>query len=294
VLRISRFRLLLAILLAFAWISSARIAAQDTTSFDDSDQTPLGDVARNLRKNNPRPEQVIDNDNLDQVMSQAQNRHTSVLQFLMAGDDKNLRVAAPDVTCSLSFTAAATKALLSDQYAQMELPPSEIFKLNGTASIEGDALSVSLFNGTNWHVSEIDVAFTAVKNSVPAANANASGIAPLGGSTPPMLTVPQYDLESDGVRPEKKADHTLIYKMRAAAAPLSATSFSAPLNLDLASGQEWHWAIVQAKGYPPQNRIASTDKTSSGDAQIINPISNPSADQSVPLNPSPVALTQPQ
>jgi hypothetical protein len=292
VLEIFKFRFLLAILLASASVTSARVAAQDATSFDDSDQTPLGDIARNLRKNNPARERVIDNDNLDQVVNQAQNRHTSVLQFLMAGDTNNLRVAAPDVTCSLSFTAATTKALLSDQYAQMDLPPSEIFKLTGPATVEGDALTVSLFNGTDWHVSEIDVAFTVVKKSSPAADANAPGIAPLQGSAP-VLAVPQYDSELDSVRPDKKADHTVIYKMRAAAPPLSATSFSAPLNLDLLPGHEWHWAIVQAKGYPPQNRIAITDSTSSAAAQIVSPMPKPPSDEKT-QNPTPVALTERQ
>lgn len=291
-LRISKFRFLLVTLLASASLISARAAAQGAASLDDPDQAPLGDVARNLRKNNPLPEQVIDNDNLDQVMSQAQTRHTSVLQFLMAGDAKNFRVAAPDVTCSLSFTAS-TKALLSDQYAQMDLPPSEIFKLTGPATVEGDALTVSLFNGTDWHVSEIDVAFTVVKKSFPA-TMNASGIAPQAqGSSLTPLQVPQYDLESDAVRPEKRADRTLIYRMRAAGPPLSSSTFSAPLNIDLHAGQEWHWSIVQAKGYPPQNRMATADKSSSAEARIANPLSGPPSDPGT-LDPSPVALTQPQ
>lgn len=291
-LRIFKFRFLLAILLASAWLTPARVAAQDVTSFDDSDQAPLGDIARNLRKNNPPREQVIDNDNLNQVMNQEQNRHTSVLQFLMAGDANNFRVAAPDVTCSLSFTAATTKALLSDQYAQMNLPPEEIFKLTGPATIEGDTLSVSLFNGTDWHVSEIDVAFTVVKkNALGVTEASGPAPPPQGFSAPPFQAA-QNNLELDSVRPEKKADHTLIYKMRAAAPPLNATTFSAPLNLDLPPGQEWHWAILEAKGYPPQNRFAATDKTSSTGAQILGTTPSNPSDQ----NPSPthVALTEPQ
>lgn len=290
-LKISKSGLLLAILLASAWLTPTRVAAQDAPSLDDPDQTPLGDFARNLRKNNPAPEQVIDNDNLDQVMTQAQNRHTSVLQFLMAGDAKHFRVAAPDVTCSLSFTAS-TKALLSDQYAQMDLPPSEIFKLTGPATVEGDALTVSLFNGTDWHVSEIDVALTVVKKSI-SPSANGTGLAPQSQGSSLSLQVPQYDLELDAVRPEKRADRTLMYRIRAAAPPLTATTFSAPLNVDLPPGQEWHWAIVQAKGYPPQNRIAASDKSSSDNAETGNPVPIQSSGQGV-LNPSPVAFTQSQ
>jgi hypothetical protein len=292
VFRLSRLRLLLPILLASAWLTSARVAAQDATLLDDTDQVPLGDIARNLRKNSPPHEQVIDNDNLSQVMNQAQNQHTSVLQFLMAGDANNFHVSAPDVTCSLSFRAATTKALLSDQYAQMDLPPSEIFKLTGPATIEGDALSISLFNGTDWHVSEIDVAFTVVKKNAPG-NTDASGpTPPAEGFSAPPFQAAQNNLELDSVRPQKKADHTLIYKMRAAAPPLGATTFSTPLNLDLAPGQEWHWAILEAKGYPPQSRVAATDKTSSTGVEVLGTTPANPSDQNP--SPVPIALTQPQ
>lgn len=289
--QISKFCLLLVLSLAVSSLAAARLSAQDAD--DDPNQPPLGDVARNLRKNNQPPKQVIDNDNLPDVVRQAENRHTSVLRFLMAGSEKDFQVAAPDVTCSLSFTAS-TRALLSDQYAQMDLPPSEMFKLNGPATIEGDAITVSLFNGTDWHVSEIDVAFTLVKKNVPAGDAapSAEGFSPLSPQASPQA--PQYDLETDAVRPEKKADHTVVFKMRAAAPPLSATTFSAPLGVDLAPGQEWHWAIIQAKGYPPQNRMATTDKTSSADAQVLDGGPTQSPPQNLPPAPSPVALTQPQ
>jgi hypothetical protein len=32
--------------------------------------------------------------------------------------------------------------------------------------------------------------------------------------------------------------------------------FAAPLNVEIGRDQEWHWAIVQAKGYPPQQNVA--------------------------------------
>lgn len=278
-------RLLLPLLLA-ASLAPAALTAQDAGS--DPDVTPLGDIARNLRKADSPREQVIDNDNLTQVMNQAERRHTSVLRFLMDGNERNFQVSAPDVTCSLSFTAN-TKALLSQQYAQMDLPPSEIFRLSGPATIEGDSLTVALFNGTDWHVSEIDVAFTLVKKDTPE-SADASAAAQ--GFPPSALQPPHNSLDLDSARPEKKPDHTVIYKMRAAAPPLSATTFSARLNLDLVPGQEWHWAILEAKGYPPQNRLAATDGTPATDAQGVGNTSTNSSEQNPAL--APVALTQPQ
>jgi hypothetical protein len=60
------------------------------------------------------------------------------------------------------------------------------------------------------------------------------------------------------VRPEKKADLTLIYRMRAAGLPWSTAVFSAHLNMELSPGEEWHWSIVQARGYPPETYVSST------------------------------------
>ena len=119
------------------------VAAQD-----DPNDAPLGDVARTLRKKSPPAQNVIDDDNLSKVMEQAESRHTagSALKFMMAGEDKGFQVSAPDVTCSLAFTANV-KSLLSSQYAQMELPAEETLKLEGPATIEGDTLIVSVTTG---------------------------------------------------------------------------------------------------------------------------------------------------
>src|SRR5579862_234976 len=235
---------------------SAVMVGQDDPISDPND-VPLGDVARNMRKKAAPGKDVIDDDNLSQVMRQAESHHTpdSVLKFLMSGESKNFQVAAPDVSCSLSFSAN-TKALLSNQYAQMDLPPADVIKLEGPATIEGDALTVSVFNDTDWHVSELAVALTVVKK-----------VDPLLNYGDPSLPVGAAGQESQA-RPERKPDTVVIYRMRAAAPPFSHTVFSAPMNLDLAPGDEWHWAIVQAKGYPPQSYGATLPQTTAqnGDA----------------------------
>jgi hypothetical protein len=237
---------------------------------DDANETPLGDIARNLRKTTPPAQQIIDDDNLLNVIDQAESRHTagSVLKYLMGPGDKDFQVSAPNVTCSLSFAANA-KSVLSGQYAQMNLPAADVLKLEGPASIEGDALIVSVFNGTTWHLSELTVAFTVTRKSAEPSLSNGSPdfAQPAMGSS----------AEDATVRPEKKADLTVIYRMRAAAAPFSTTVFSAPLNEQLARGEEWHWAIVQARGYPPQNYAESAVPSSA------------QADAPTPLVPTPPA-----
>jgi len=215
----------------------AALAPVYSAAQDDPNEIPLGDVARNLRKKNVQPaEQVIDDDNLPKVMEQAESQRNAnaALKYLMSGQEKGFRVAAPDATCSLSFSANA-KSLLSNQYAQMDLPPAELAKLVGPAVIEGDTLTVNVFNGTNWHLSELDVALTVIQKS-------------------------EINSQFEEVRPEKTPDVTTIYRMRAPAAPWERAAFSAPLNAELAPDAEWHWAIVQAKGYPPQDPAASAQR----------------------------------
>ncbi len=197
-------------------------------------------------------------------MDQAESRHSpgSALRYLMAGESKGFRVSAPDVTCSLAFTANV-KSLLSNQYAQMELPPGELAKLDGPATIEGDALIVAVYNRTDWHVSEVAVALTIIKKSVV-----------LGG-----MSIGDAETE---VRPEKKPDLTTIYRIRAAAPPWETTVFSTSLKTQLAADEEWHWAIVQARGYPPQTYSRNVPRTaaeSTGPAAVQVDISSADLDQ---------------
>jgi hypothetical protein len=256
--------------LLVALIAPAWLAAQDDPAEYPTD-APLGDVARSLRKKVPPSQNVIDDDNLSKVMEQAENHHPqgSALKFLMAGAGNTFQVSAPDATCSLAFTANV-KSLLSNQYAQMELPPAEVQKLEGPATIEGHALIVAIFNRTEWHVSEVAVALTVVKKTQAG-----------DGSLSAFDDFPQ---ESE-IRMEKKPDSTAIYRMRAAAPPSETTVFSAPLAAELGAEEEWHWAIVQARGYPPQSYARNAP-------QIANQRTSLAPTPSPALQASPVSLSQ--
>lgn len=227
---------------------------------DDPNETPLGDVARNLRqKKQAAQPQIIDDDNMKKVMDDADSRRgfgSSSLRYLMAGESKGFQVSAPDATCSLAFTANV-KSLLSGQYSQMDMPADDMTKLQGPAAIEGDALTVSIFNDTDWHVSELAVALTVIRKKTEPAEG-------LG-----------MDSALQELRPEKKQDVTVIYRMRAPAPPGERAVFSAPLNLDLAPGDEWHWAIVQAKGYPPQGYSAAPATASKDAPAVVQPTATP-------------------
>jgi hypothetical protein len=180
----------------------------------------------------------------------------------------------------------------------MELPPGEVLKIEGPATIEGDALIVALLNRTDWHVSEVAVALTVVKKnqSRDASFSNQSlsnrslsnqelPISGTGYDAPKLLPAVAGNLpQEDEVRPEKKSDVTVIYRMRAAAPPSATTVFSAPLNMELAPDEEWHWAIVQARGYPPQSYAGNASQTT---AQTNLPASGQSSSiQPAPMQPT--------
>lgn len=233
-------------------LAAARVAAQE-----DASDTPLGDVARTLRKKPPN-HAVIDDDNLPEVMQQADGQRPwgSSIRSVVSGDASIFRLSAPDVTCSLSFSSNV-KSLLSKQYAEMTLPASDLARLEGHASTDGDLLNVSVHNGTDWHVSEIAVAFTVLtKDGSPA---SASAIDPAGD--PPSASTLQAD---------KKPDRTVLYRMRAVGVPWAVTTFSSRLQSGLDSGSEWHWAIVEAKGYPPESYRRNVSAEASADASGEN------------------------
>jgi len=214
----------------------------------DGGEPSLGDLARSLRKGKSAPEHaVIDNDNLHKVMDEVQNlKLKGSLLFSFDGAAKKFQVSSPDVTCDLSFSGSAT-SLLSDAYAPQELPAGELAKLDGPATISGDTLQVSVHNGTTWNIKEITVGLTILRDSgTDAAQSGSARLIPAAETTT-LLS-------------EKHPDVTVLYHLKGSAAPSSTTVFQETLSAALSHDQEWHWAIVQAKGIAsqkPQKPVAS-------------------------------------
>jgi len=229
-----------------------------STAWAQSDETPvpLGDLARSLRKKKalaqtppsapdaPAPaapaRTTIDNDNFSQVLDQAEAFHITHGNFLYTfdGAGRTFQVSAPDVTCSLSFNSHSA-SLLSRPFVQMDLPEEELRKLDGPAALSDEGLQVSIFNGTQWRVEEIVVGLTLVRRANPTAGYYGSGrLRPAASET--------------SVIAEKQPDVTTLYHLKASALPAATTVFKAPLTTSLVADQEWHWAIIQARGYPPK------------------------------------------
>lgn len=205
----------------------------------DGNDISLGDLARSYRKSpGPPARTLIDNDNLLQVMDEVQARKLAGgLLFSFDGLGKSFQVSSPDGTCSLSFSAQAT-SLLSAPFAARDLPDNELGKLEGPAIIDGDRLQVSVHNGSAWDLREITVALTILRSpDMTTADVGASKLVPAAAESIVSM--------------EKRPDVTVLYHLKAAAAPLTTTVFQGSLDTPLSPDQEWHWAIVQARGIAP-------------------------------------------
>ncbi len=210
---------------------------------------PLGDLARSLRKkekektpDQPAPARtVIDNDNFSQVMDDVASHRVvgSSPLYSFDGAGKTFQVSSPDVTCSLSFNANAS-SLLARPAVPIVLPDDEMHKLDGPATITDDGLQVSVFNGTDWKLEEITVGLTVVRRASPVAGYYGAGKLVPAASETTMVA-------------EKHSDVTTLHRLKGTAPPFLITVFKAPLTMTLGPDEEWHWAIIQAKGFPPDN-----------------------------------------
>jgi hypothetical protein len=220
---------------------------------DEPGETPLGDVARSFRKKPPSSEAVIDNDNFSKVMDDAESHHAagSSMVFSFDSGGKSFRVSSPDVTCSLSFSAK-TSSLLADPLLVDELPRSELAKLDGPATIDGDSLQVAMHNGTAWELRELMIGLTIIRPRQAGNSASYYGPARI------VPAVAGRAAQQADDSSQKQPDVTLLLKVKGSAAPSATAVFRTSLNFALFPDQEWHWAIVKAKGIPPQTLPAAT------------------------------------
>jgi len=235
------------LLLAFA----PRLSAQE-----DAGDASLGDVARHFRKKPAVSETVIDNDNFSKAVDEAATRHAAgaspVFTLEPRGNDpggKSFHVSSPDVTCSLSFSVKTTSPF-SDPLLLDELPRTELAKLDGPATIDGDSLQVSMHNGSAWELREVVIGLTIVKQS-----ASVEASSPFSQARiVPAAGFSAVKSGSQNVQDsyQKQADVTMLLHVKGSAAPSTTATFRTPLNFALFPDQEWHWAIVKAKGIPPQ------------------------------------------
>lgn len=211
---------------------------------EDPNDIPLGDVARGFRKKLGPPEVVIDNDNFSKVVAEAESHRAAgtTMTFTLDPGAKNFHVSTPDASCTLSFTAKAS-ALVSDPIMLDELPKDEMAKLDGPATIDGDSLQLSIHNGSAWDLREVVIGLTIVRT--PDALGATSYYGP--ARILPAVATPQTAQDPA----QKLQDTTILLHVKGSAMPSATALFRTQLNFALFPDQEWHWAIIKAKGVPP-------------------------------------------
>lgn len=251
-----RFRLPILPLFALCLLLATPAGAQD-------DSAPLGDVARNLRKNklqqaNPQqPPTVIDNDNLTQVMEDVRKARPARADNTVISIDSSsnaLKVSAPDITCNLSFNAHASSALIRPVVIE-DLPLSEVLKLDGPGSIQDENLQLQVFNGTEWDIREITIGLTLERR--PGENAEVAASA---------RVIPAAQRNAP-VAVERRSDVTLLYHLKAAAKPFSTTEFRENIGIAPGPDEDWRWSIVDAKGVRPGQSSSASAPASLRESQ---------------------------
>ena len=237
-----RHRCYVGVFLVFLGLASLQMMLPVCAAAQSEDEVSLGDLARSLRQSKepkePAAPSIIDNDNLTQVIDDVEHfRLGTRPNFTFEGGATHFQMSSPDGTCSLSFNANNT-ALLSNPYVSQDLPQSELAKLDGPANIHGDTLEVSMYNASSWSVREITVGLTIVRHDD--TSADDYGAAKL---------LPA--VADDAVPADRRSDITVLLHLKGSAAPFATTVFREKLDENLDDGQEWHWAIVEAKGIPP-------------------------------------------
>jgi hypothetical protein len=226
------------LLVAFALGLGLGMQARAQSS--DQEGPSLGDVARALRAKKQAHLPVITNDNFSRLPQLIRETEQRALAAGLVPAPVAVKHSEPEITCSLAFSAQTPSSKEADTSTPQDLPPGALAKLDGPAVISGDTLQLSIFNGSHWNVQEITVGLTVVKRE--------NQVAALVG---PAQLLPA----SSGVGPLpalKKPDETFLYHLKGSAPPLSTTAFKQALGLNLGPNDEWHWAILQARGVPPE------------------------------------------
>lgn len=225
-----------------ALLFSAGAAAQS------DDGVSLADVARALRaKKAAAGAVVIDNDNMVQVMDQAAaKKKVTALESVIEHTSRKYEIISPDATCSLTFDANASMSP-SAVIVPSELPPADLAKVDGPASLDGGILRIAVHNGSHWNLREITVALTILE-------------ADTRDQSSALKLLPAAQSSASAA---KRPDSTRLLHLKGAAAPSATAVFQEKLGEVFPANQDWRWAILEAKGIP-------SDEV----ATAINPASN--------------------
>ncbi|PYV58479.1 MAG: hypothetical protein DMG91_04005 [Acidobacteria bacterium] len=164
------------------------------------------------------------------------------------------------------YAQSGSEPSLGDVARSMRKEKASLSKLDGPAVINGDALEVSVHNASSWSVTEITVGLTILRSANPAnvARTARSKVIWAADVTP--------------LNPQKLSDVTVLHHLKGTVDPSGTAVFRELLNTPVAADQDWHWAIVGAKGLPAQ-------QATTGSAEQNSPASDSSPKLDSHLSP---------
>jgi len=239
------------VLLVAAWPlslqaqSEAALPAGQTAQSSAENQVSLGDLARAVRRSKAPLEApvVIDNDNLSNIMDEVESQRMKLDPVpAKPARGPEFSLSSPDGTCSLSFNASTTSAEVP--FIAEDVPAAELAKIIGPATIEGDDMEVSMYNGSGWKLTEITVGLTLTRH-VPENDAVYFGSARL---------MPALADQNDARKP---SELTILFHLKGVVPSLGSNVFHEKLGAPLSPDQDWHWAILSAKGIAPAPAAAT-------------------------------------
>jgi hypothetical protein len=133
----------------------------------------------------------------------------------------------PPPESALDSTAAGGAGFAGWADQEADLPPSELKRLRGVASRSGDTLTITVYNGSSWRVTEILARTSRPKNQS------------IDAETPKRL-LPAGELLK-GAAPDRA---------KAGVNPLDTGPFAGVVG---AASAAYDWSIEGARGYPPRS-----------------------------------------
>jgi hypothetical protein len=138
-----------------------------------------------------------------------------------------------------------------------------------------------MHNGTAWELREVVIGLTILRRPVAVDSASSYGPARIVPAAAGGFASPVQDSF------QKQPDVTVLLRVKGSAAPSVTALFRTQLNFALFPDQEWHWAIVRAKGVPPQIPLdVTTTQTQQVPVQIPSTLPSAANLQAAPSAPT--------
>ena len=132
-------------------------------------------------------------------------------------------------------TPAATAAAATPSDRESDLPARDLKRLRGVASWAGDVLKLTVYNGTTWRVTELDVKISRFKDDDFVEDPRPLVLAPPGAAVDAGVADLLSRVAPDRKKPGLNPSDTGPFEGKAGPQP-----------------ENFRWEIESARGYPPR------------------------------------------